>query len=542
MTLPAPGSRAALASSCFGVCLALAGLFLFAACGSPDRKADIVIINGANPQTLDPALATGVEDLRIVSALFEGLARNDPITAAPIPGLAEKWEISPDGLTYTFHLRPHLWWSQGVPITADDVVYSWRRALDPATASEYAGQLFYITNAEAFATSKIKDFSLVGVHALGSHTVRVQLNEPTAFFLDLCAFQTLAVVPRQAIEKDPDHWLLSKNLPTSGPYLLDSWRLNDKIRVRKNPYYWDAAHTKTGIIDFLPITVPSTALNLYQSGQADIIWDRDYLPNELLDILSKRSDFHTFPYLATYFLRINVTKPPFNDPRVRQALALAIDKRLLVQKITRGGETVADHLTPDGTAHGKTAHGLGYDPAEARRLLAQAGYPNGKGFPVFDYLIDTAGHLHLDLAIEIQRMWEKDLGIHMQIRQMEKQAYLYAQNNLNYDISRSMWAGDYNDPNTFLDLFRSDNGNNRTGWKNDRYDALMTEANRQTDLTRRADLLCQAETLLVRDQLPIIPIYFFVGLNYYNPAHIQGIHSNIVDTHPYNDIYRIASR
>jgi len=543
MSFPPRRRKEANPPRCFGGLVALAVLLLLTnGCAPSQPRADIVIINGANPQTLDPALATGIEDLRIITALFEGLTRPDPVTAGPIPGLAESWEISPDGLVYTFHLRDHLQWSPEMPITADDVVYSWRRVLDPQTASEYAGQLFYLKNGEAFATGKLKDFSQVGVHALDARTLRVELNEPTAFFLDLCAFQTLAVVPRQAVEKDPDHWLMSKDLPTSGPFLLETWRLNDKIRIRKNLYYWDAANTKSDTIDFLPVIVPNTALNLYESGQADIIWDRDYLPNELLDILEKRPDFHTFPYLATYFLRINTTKAPFTDPRVRQALALAIDKQRLTQKITRGGETPADHLTPDGAAHSHVAHGLGYDPDQARRLLAEAGFPGGKGFPVFEYLIDTSGDLNLNLAIQIQRMWEEQLGIHTQIRQMEKQSYLAAQNALNYDVSRSMWGGDYNDPNTFLDLFLGDNGNNRTGWKNTAYDALMRQANRQTDLKRRADLLCQAETILVHDQLPIIPIYFYVGLNYYNPAKITGIHSNIIDVHPYNTICRVVAQ
>ena len=295
-------------------------------CSRPQPRADLTVINGPNPETLDPALALGLEDLRVISALFEGLTRSDPVTAAAVPGLADHWEISPDGRVYTFHLRDNLRWSQNLPITAADVVYSWRRALDPATASEYAGQLFYLTNGEAYATGKLKDFSQVGVHALDDRTVRVELNQPTAFFLDLCAFQTLAVVPRQIIDKDPDHWLRAKNLPTSGPYLLEEWRLNDRIRIRKNPFYWDAANTRCDAIDFLPITSPSTALNLYETGQADIIWDRDYLPAELVDVLSKRPDYHTFPILGSYFIRINTTRPPFNDPRVRKALALAIDK------------------------------------------------------------------------------------------------------------------------------------------------------------------------------------------------------------------------
>ena len=252
---------------CFGGLTALAlALFFLAGCEPSQPRADVVIINGANPQTLDPALATGYEDLRIITALFEGLTRPDPVTAGPIPGLADHWEISPDGRIYTFHLRDHLEWSPGIPITADDVVYSWKRVLEPQTAAEYAEQLFYLRNGEAYATGKLKDFSQVGVHALDARTVRVDLKEPTAFFLDLCCFQTLAVVPRQAVEKDPDHWLMSKNLPTSGPFLLETWRLNDKIRVRKNPSYWDAANTKSDVIDFLPIIVPNTALNLYETG------------------------------------------------------------------------------------------------------------------------------------------------------------------------------------------------------------------------------------------------------------------------------------
>ena len=295
--------------------------------------------------------------------LFEGLTRYDPVTARPIPGLAEKWEISTDGRVYTFHLRDKLFWSPGQPITAGDVVYSWRRALDPQTAAEYAGQLYYLTNAEAYNNGSLKDPALVGVHALDSRTVRVELNNPTAFFLDLCAFQTLAVVPRQVIAQYGGQWLRASPLPTSGPYLLDAWRLNDKIRLRKNPCYWDAANTRTEVIDFLSVSAPNTALNLYETGQADVIWDLTSIPNELVDELKKRPDYHAFPYLGTYFFRFNTTQKPFNDPRVRRALALVIDKPRLVAKFLHAGETAADHLVPDGAANYKPVAGLGYDPA-----------------------------------------------------------------------------------------------------------------------------------------------------------------------------------
>jgi oligopeptide transport system substrate-binding protein len=516
-------------------------LWFLAACSVSEPKAGLVVINGPDPQTLDPALATGLEDLRVINGLFEGLTRYDPVTARPIPGLAEKWEISADGRVYTFHLRDRLFWSPGQPITADDVVYSWRRVLDPQTAAEYAGQLYYLKNAEAYNTGSLKDPAQVGVQALDSRTVRVELNNPTAFFLDLCAFQTLAVVPRQVIAQYGGQWLRASPLPTSGPYLLDAWRLNYKIRLRKNPAYWDAANTRTEVIDFLSVSAPNTALNLYETGQADVIWDLTSIPNELVDELKKRPDYHAFPYLGTYFFRFNTTKKPFDDPRVRRALALVIDKQRLVAKFLHAGETAADHLVPDGTANYTPAAGLGYDPVLARRLLADAGFPGGQGFPRFHYLFDASGgggRIHEQLAVEMQLMWQEQLGIHADLAQMEKKVYLAAENRLDYDLARASWIGDYNDPNTFLDLFRGNNGNNETGWKNDRYDTLMREASQQTDPARRAALLQQAETILVRDELPIVPLYFYAGFTYYNPARVKGIYNNIIDMHPPNYIFK----
>ena len=401
---------------------------LLAGCGRNEPPADLVIVNGKEPESLDPALITGVAEMRIVSSMFEGLTRLDPVHAAPIPGLAEKWEISPDGRTYTFHLRTNLIWSTGEPITTADVVYSWIRALNPATASDYAGQLFYLKNAEDFNAGKIKDPSLVGVHALDPLTLRVELNEPTAFFLDLCAFSTLAVVPRQTIEKYGDRWLMTRPLPASGAYELVAWRLNDKIRVKKNPRYWDAANTHLETVDFLPVGSPTTALNLYETGAADIVWDKDLVPTELLDVLLKRPDFHTFPYLATYFIRFNVTKKPFDDVRVRQALGLAIDKERIVKKITRAGEPVADSFVPPGTARYHSPKGPSYNPERARQLLAEAGYPGGKGFPRVEYMFDAsaggAAKLHGKIAVEIQQMWHDELGIDMDLRQVEWKVYL----------------------------------------------------------------------------------------------------------------------
>lgn len=517
--------------------LVLAMLVLaFAGCRPPETPAEITIINGAEPESLDPAIVTGQPEMRITQALFEGLTRVDPKTGGAIPGLAKRWEVSQDGRHYVFHLRTNLVWSTGEPIGAEDVVYSWIRALDPLTACDYAGQLYYVKNGEAFNSGRLKDPSQVGVHADGPFTVRVELEHPTSFFLDLCAMPIMSVVPRKTIEARGDGWIKANPLPVSGPYELVYWRLNDRVRLRKNPNYWDAANTQIETFDILPTASANAALNLYERGQADIVWDKELVPTELMDVLLKRPDFHRSDYLGTYFMRFNTTRKPFNDPRVRKALALALDKERLVKRITRSGERAAPHLVPDGTANYTPPEGLGFDPNLARKLLSEAGYPGGENFPHFEYLFNAAAggaaNMHAKVAVEIQQMWRKELGIQMDLRQMEWKVYLNEQTHLEYDLSRSSWIGDYNDANTFLDLFMSNNGNNRTGWKNAEYDGLLHAANQNSNVEARAGLLREAERLLVEEEVPIIPLYFYVGVSYYDSSRIKGIYPNILDQHP----------
>lgn len=522
------------------LCLLLAGCF------RREPPADVTIVNGAEPESLDPAIIVAQPDERVVQGLFEGLMRIDPKTGEPIPGMAERYEISPDGKTYTFYLRTNLVWSTGEPITAEDVVYSWIRALQPATAADYAEALFYVKNAEDFNAGKITDPSLVGIHAPDKDTVQVELNGPTPFFLDICTFPVTAVVPRKTIEKYGDRWLMAKPLPSSGPYELVYWRLNDRIRLRKNPRYWDAAHTRSEIIDILPIASPDTTFNLYQEGVVDVVWDKNEVPEELMDVLLKRPDFHTFNYLGTYFIRFNVTQKPFDDPRVRRALALAIDKPLIIKKILRAGEEPASHYVPDGTAHYTSPEGLGYDPVLAKKLLAEAGYPDGKGFPPFDYTFDAssggASQLHEDIAVELQQMWADTLGIHMGLRQVETQIFWTMQSKLEYQVARGSWVGDYDDANTFLGMFTSNDGNNRTGWKNPEYDALIAEANNQTNLDRREEIFQHAETLLISNAVPIIPLFFYKGVNYFDTNKIRGIYPNVIDEHPLQYIQKIKAK
>ncbi len=351
------------------------------------------------------------------------------------------------------------------------------------------------------------------------------------------------MVPRQTVEKFGDRWLAAKPLPSSGPYELAAWRLNDKVRLRKNPRYWDAANTQSQTIDILPINSANTALNLYETGVADVVWDKDLVPAELLDLLINRPDFHTYNYLGTCFYRFNVTRKPLDDSRVRRALALATDKQRLVKKITRGGERPASHFVPDGVARYQAPPGLPFDPARARKLLAEAGFPEGRGFPRLAYAFPSAAgggaRLQAKLAVELQQMWREELGIEVELRQIERKIFFSEQSRLDFDISASSWVGDYNDADTFLDLFVSTSGNNRTGWTDAKYDALIHEANMQRDLGRRADLFRQAETILVSEKAPIVPLYFYAGFNYFDPKKIKGIYQNILDEHPLQCIAKV---
>jgi oligopeptide transport system substrate-binding protein len=522
------------------------GLALASSSGCrPEREAAALrIINGSEPESLDPAIITSFADSRIVKCLFEGLTRLNPKTARAEPALAERWDISPDGRTYTFHLRTNAVWSDERPVVAGDVVYSWRRVLDPMTAADYAGQLYFVLNAEAYNTGRTNSatgrrFTAedVGVTAIDDHTLRVELVGPTAFFLDLCAFPTLAVVPRHWIERHGDRWLLHPGLPVNGAYRLDFWKINDRVRIRANPLHWAADRVRSPVVDFIPMSSPATALNLFVAGEADIIWDKSLIPSSLMDILRQRPDCHTFGYLGSYFYRYNVTRKPFDDPRVRKALALAVDKRRIVDNITKAGEQLADHFVPPGTADYESPAGLGHDPERARQLLAEAGFPGGEGFPTFTYLMNNAP-IDAQISVELQAMWRKELGINMEIRQAEWKVYLSEQSKLNFDLSRSSWIGDYNDANTFLDMFMSNNGNNRTGWRDPDYDRLIRDANQQTDVAKRRGILQQAEQRLIRDDLIIAPIYFYAGVNFFDPEKIEGIHFNLLDEHPVHAIAR----
>lgn len=465
---------------------------------------------GAEPQTLDPAKATGIPDATIINAMFEGLTRYGADNK-PGPGIAESWTVSPDGKTYTFKLRDAKW-SNGDPVTAQNFVDGWLRALNPNTQSEYAYQLWYIKGAEEYnkGTGGAKD---VAVRAVDDHTLQVVLKAPAPQFLGLTSFETLMPIDSKVVKEHPDWAASPANYIGDGPYKMVSWQHNQVIKCVKDPNYWDAANVKLAKLDFYLVDNNTTGYNMFKTGQVDFQYN---VPVQEIPGLKANPDFKIMPQAATYFYRFNVTKKPFNDPRVRRALALAIDRQAIVRDVARGGQLPAYALIPPGfkDADGKDfrQNGGNYfqeDVAAAKKLLADAGYPDGRGFPDVSIMYNTNDQ-HKAIAEAIQAMWKKNLNINVQLHNEEWQTYLNDMQKLNYDIARAGWVPDYLDPMTFADMFVTNGGNNETGWSNKGYDALITKA-KTTDAgnpkARMADMH-NAEKLLM-DRMPIMPIYFY---------------------------------
>jgi oligopeptide transport system substrate-binding protein len=511
-------------------------LAVLAGCGPGAPRADLVFINGAEPETLDPAIITGQPEGRIVHALFEGLCAFDR-HGRPGPGMAERWEISGDGTVYTFHIRGDAEWSDGTPLTAHDFVASWKRALTPSTGSQYNYMFEPVKNATAYASGAIDDFSLVGVRAEDDRTLVVTLGSPTPYFLDLCAFPTLHPVPTALIDKVGDDWVKPRHMINNGAYLLEEWRINDRIRLRKNPRYWNRDAVALETVDILPIAKDSVAFNFYESGLADLVMDKGLAPIALMDELRGRRDFHSAPFLGVYFLRFNCAAPPFDDPRVRKAFAMAVDKNVIVEKITRAGELPAGAFVPPGIEGYEGPEGLPYDPEGARALLAEAGYPGGRGFPFVRYLFNESQQ-NESIAVELRDMWRRELGVTVDLARQEWKVYLNSLSSLDYGIARSSWVGDYPDPNTFLDMFLTGGGNNRTGWSSTHYDTLIADAAREPDPHKRNAILRNAESHLLQTGAPIAPLYYYVGIQLYDPDKFGGIAPNVLDEHPIREIFR----
>ncbi|RMG15128.1 MAG: peptide ABC transporter substrate-binding protein [Planctomycetota bacterium] len=481
--------------------------------------------NGAEPETLDPALMTGVPEGRLAGALFEGLVTLHPETLEPVPGVAERWEVSPDLLTYTFHLRKNARWSNGREVTAQDFHDSWKRALTPATACQYGYMFYPIRGAEAFHKGEEKDWNTVGIEVRDPRTLVVHLKAPCAYFLDLVAFHTLLPVPIWVVEAKGDAWSRAENIVGNGPFKLAEWLPNERMVLVKNEHYWDRDFVKLEKIVVLPLQDVETSYKLFQVGKND--WMTS-VPADKLDEIEEQPEYYVQPYLGTYFYRFNVTKPPFDDARVRKALVMGFDREIITRDLLRAGQIPATWFTPEMPGY-EPPRGPGYDREEARRLLAEAGYPEGKGFPQVHLLYNT-NEDHKKVAESVVQQWRENLGITVSLRNTEWKVYLSEVEQLNYQIARAGWIGDYTDPNTFLDMWVTGGGNNNTGWSNARYDELIAQAAREGDPKKRMAIFRQAESLLL-EELPIIPIYIYVNQGMLK-TRVKGWFGNVRDQHP----------
>ncbi len=468
---------------------------------------------GAEPKTLDPALSTGVPESHIQTALFEGLTRIGEGEKV-MPGIAESWTTSADGTVVTFKLRDAKW-SNGDAITAEDFKYSWLRALSPALASEYSYQLYYIKGAEAYNSDK-GTADAVGIKVVDPKTLEVTLAAPTPYFVALTAFHTLYPVNKKNVDANEKWSLTAETFIANGPFKMKEWKHNDQVIVVKNENYWDAKNVKLSEITFRLIEDNKAALTAFESGELDAT---ENIPTEDIERLKTAKVLKIDPYIGTYYYRFNVTKKPFDDVKVRKALTMAIDRKLIVEKVTKGGQQPAYAFTPPGMVDveaGKDFRKVGgdffkEDVAAAKALLAEAGFPEGKNWPADVTILYNTSSNHKLIAEAIQNMWKTNLGIDVKLRNEEWAVYLESQKTLNYNISRAGWIGDYADAMTFMDMFVTGGGNNQTGWSNAEYDKQIKEiANKSGDQKVRVPAMHAAEKALMTD-MPILPIYFYTN-------------------------------
>jgi len=494
---------------------------------------------GADPSELDPHVISGLPDINVASALFEGLVAEDPEDLHPVPGVAERWDVSPDGLVYTFHLRANARWSNGEIVTAQDFANSFQRVLTPSLGADYATMLYLLVNAEAYHKAAITDFSQVGVQVPDARTLRLTLNHPAPYFISLLSHPVWFPIHLATLEKwgSPyqrgSKWTQAGSLVGNGPFVLKEWKRGEIIVVEKSPNYWDAAVVRLKAIHFHPASDVDSEERAFRARQLHVT---EALPVSKVDGYKRNQAdvLQIGAFLDTYFYRLNITRPGLSNLKVRQALSAAIDRPTLVEKIVRGGQQPAHSLTPPGINGYAPPDAIQSNFDEARRLLAEAGYPGGQGLPPLEIMINSSGN-HRVIAEAVQEMWRRELGVEVRINNMEQATLLANRRALEYQILRSDWAADYLDPKTFLDVFRSDSSNNHTGWKNSTYDSLLFEADRTADPADRHSLMQRAESILLVDA-PIIPIFYYTSVRLVHPS-VRGWHSTLLDHHPYKQIW-----
>jgi oligopeptide transport system substrate-binding protein len=577
----------------------------------PLPKADFTFINSSDVTTLDLQRMSWTQDLRMARALFEGLVRNDVFTRGYdiVPAVAERWEVSSDGLTYTFYLREEARWSNGDRVRAGDFVYSWRRALLPETASDYTGLFQLIRGGRAFfdwRVDQLRKFAeepgkesaadlwartlaafdeMVALRAVDEQTLVIELETPVPYFLDLCSFAVFFPVypPLVSQYEQPDpktgriiskrDWTKPGKLVSNGPFELKVWRFKRDMRLERNPHYWNQEMLSIDSINVPSVEDQNARVLAFNTGAVD--WVSDLAVQYRPEILAKKLEFyrehrdeyealkaqgldqfeidrrlpddprkyvHAVTSFGTYFYNFNCLPRlhdgrtnPFADPRVRRAFTMAIDKQGLVDTVVRLGNPVARTLIPPGSIGDYASpKGVDYNPAAARRLLAEAGYASGRDFPVAVEILFNKDAGHDKIAEFVARNWQDNLGVQVQLITKEVKVAKDDMQKGNYMVSRAGWFGDYGDPTTFLDLNRSWDGNNDRKYNNPMYDRLLADAALEVDPAKRMRMLEEAERMIMDEDLPMATLFHYVTMYMFNPHKVSGISPHPrVDQHVY---------
>ena len=505
---------------------------------TPDDAPFEVAVNFASePQSIDPALNSAVDGAIMLNHMFEGLMKwadsgvetvgsdGNCTNATLVNGQAESYEkvVNADGtVTYTFTLRDDAKWSDGKAVTAGDFVYSWQRLVSPETAADYNYMVSDVVNANAIMAGEM-DPSELGVSAPDDKTFVVTINADTPYFLEICAFPATFPVRQDIIEAKGDQWTFDlASYLSNGPYKLTAWEHDAQIVMEPNEHYYDVANLGPDKITFKLMDDENAMLSGFNSGELDFIQS---VPQAEIPTLIGSGDLKIVDYVGTYYVCYQTQKEPFNNPLVRQAFTLAVDRTYIVEKVTQAGQVEASGFVPAGiydaagasgddfrTTGGKYYAETDADYAanceKARELLAQAGYPNGEGFPVVEYLYNTNdGHKAVGEAL--QYMWEKELGVTVTLNNQEWNTFLQTRKDGDYSIARNGWIADYNDPMCFLDMWITGSGNNDAQYTNPDYDALINAAKSTADASERMRLMHEAEDLLMGEEWVLNPLYFY---------------------------------
>ena len=518
---------------------------LLAACDSTPEPAagDIQPVtfhrgNGAEPDTLDPHRSEETSAAEILRDLFEGLI-TEAVDSSLQPGAAERWTLDESGLVYTFHLRPNGRWSNGDPVVAEDFAAGLRRSIDPATGSSFAQILAPIAGSDAILRGE-QPVATLGVAALDDQTLQIRLKDPTPYFLQLLTHSSTYPIHRPSLQAHGDQFARAGRLVSNGPYQLAEWRIQSHIKLDRNLYYWDRDGVQIDRVFYYPLEDLSSELKRYRAGELDFTdeipteqyhWVRDNLGNEL----------HVAPYLSSYFYAYDITQPPFDDVRLRQALSMAVDRRILTEIVTGMGQIPAYSLVPEGVA-GYDSRGYTWaDSSDEQRIRAAQGLYAQAGFsaanPLRAEVTYNTSENHKKIAVAIAAMWKQVLGAEITLVNREWKVYLQTRKNRDaWAIMRYGWSGDYNDANAFLENFRSAHAQNLTGFASAAYDDLLNRAASGRDPDARQALLQDAEQLMLA-AYPIVPLYFYVSKHLVKP-HVKGFRSNIMD-HNYSRHYAI---